>query len=94
MRKWTDKETGIKFCEPDCADEWLGDLWAIGCDYDGRNTVEDLKKLVDELLEMAHRARVCLWNNKLFGEYGMPENIGDEELASNGSRDPQNGEWV
>ena len=33
MRTWTDETTGCKMCEPDCADEWLFDIWAIGCDY-------------------------------------------------------------
>ena len=73
MRRWVDEKTGINFCEPDCADEWLADIWAVGCDYDGCNTVESLKKLVDELIEMAHSARMCLWDNKLFGEYGSPD---------------------
>ena len=49
MRTWTDETTGCKMCEPDCADEWLFDIWAIGCDYDGESTVDGLKKLVDSL---------------------------------------------
>ena len=73
MRYWKDERFG-NCCEPDCADEWLADIWAIGCDYDGYNTVESLKELIDELVEMAHQARECLWNNKLFGEYGSPNN--------------------
>lgn len=35
MRRWTDEETGTKMCEPDCVDEWLWHIWAIGVDYDG-----------------------------------------------------------
>lgn len=73
MKYWTDEETGMNISEPDCADEWLADIWAIGCDYDGCNTVESLKELVDELIEMAHNARLCLYDNKLFGAYGAPE---------------------
>ena len=72
MRYWTDEKTGINFYEPDCADEWLVTIGDVGFDYDGCNTVESLKELVDELLEMAHNARKCLWDNKLFGEYGSP----------------------
>ena len=72
MRFWIDKETGTKMCEPDCTDEWLFDIWAIGCDYDGCHSAEDLKKLVDDLVEMANNARECLWDGKLFGIHGKP----------------------
>ena len=46
MKYWIDEQTGCKMCEPDCADEWLFDIWATGCDYDGASTVEDFKFLV------------------------------------------------
>lgn len=77
MRSWTDEETGTKMCEPDCVDEWLWDIWAIGVDYDGCHNVEDLKGFVDELVDMANKARECLWENKLFGIFGSPT---DEEV--------------
>ena len=73
MRYWYDEERDMKMCEPDCVDEWLWDIWAIGCDYDGCNTVEELKKLIDELVEMSQKARECLWNNQLFGSFGFPD---------------------
>ena len=73
MKFWTDEETGHKRCENDCVDEWLFDIWAIGCDYDGCGTVEGFKNLVDELVEMSKKARECLWKNQLFGVYGSPE---------------------
>ena len=60
MRIWIDEQTGYKMCEPNCADEWLFDIWAIGCDYDGENTVEGLKSLIDNLVEMSQKARECL----------------------------------
>ena len=66
MRTWTDETTGCKMCEPDCADEWLFDIWAIGCDYDGESTVDGLMKLVDSLVEMSQKARDCLHDGKLF----------------------------
>lgn len=72
MRFWIDEETGMKLCEPDCVDEWLFDIWAIGYDYDGCYTAEELKKLIDELVDMANKARECLWENKLFGIHGFP----------------------
>ena len=71
MKFWTN-ENGIPTCEPDCADEWLFDIWAVGCDYDGENTVEGLKKCIDYLVEMSQKARECLWDNKLFGIHGSP----------------------
>ena len=67
MKIWTD-ERGSKWCEPDCYDEWLFDIWAIGCDYDGETTVEGLKKLVDQLVSMSQKARDCLHGGKLFPE--------------------------
>lgn len=73
MKHWIDEQTGCKMCEPDCVDEWLFDIWAIGCDYDGNHSAEDLKKLVDELVDMANKARDCLWDGKLFGIHGSPE---------------------
>lgn len=90
MRRWYDEEHDMKMCEPDCADEWLFDIWAIGCDYDGCRSAKDLKKLVDELVDMAGKARGCLWDGQLFGVHGMPKPkanrdriraMSDEELA-------------
>lgn len=90
MRRWYDEERDMKMCEPDCVDEWLFDIWAIGCDYDGCHTAKDLKKLVDELVGMANKARECLWERRLFGDHGEPKpktnadcirGMSDEELA-------------
>lgn len=43
MRIWFDENIGSKMSEPDCVDEWLFEIWAVGCDYDGAGTVEELK---------------------------------------------------
>lgn len=66
MRTWTD-ERGAKWSEPDCVDEWLFDIWAVGYDYDGASTVEDFRFLVKELVYWSQKARSCLWAGKLFG---------------------------
>lgn len=66
MKYWTDKETGAKYTEPDCVDEWLYHIWAIGHDYDGYNDAENLKIVIDELVSMSQRARDCLRDGKLF----------------------------
>lgn len=71
MRTWTD-ERGAKWSEPDCVDEWLFDIWAVGHDYDGASTVEDFKFLVKELVYWSQKARDCLWDGKLFGVHGGP----------------------
>ena len=60
MRTWKDEKTGIRMCEPDSCDEWLTLLWMVGADYDGCNTVDSLKALVDELVDMALKAQRCL----------------------------------
>lgn len=66
MKYWKDEKTGINLCEPDCADEWLKLIWDIAVDYDGFNTVESLKGLIDEIVDMSQEARKCLIENKLF----------------------------
>lgn len=66
MRHWYDKEFKGIVCEPNCADEWLELLYDIGLGYDGCGTVESLKGLVDELMEMSTKARKCLHDGKLF----------------------------
>lgn len=68
MRTWYDEQLGCSFCEPDCVDEWLKMIWTIGVDYDGCQTVECLKGLIDELVDMSKRARICLKNGLLFSK--------------------------
>lgn len=58
MKYWIDEQTGCKMCEPDCVDEWLFDIWAIGCDYDGASTVEDFKFLVKELVYRSQKQEI------------------------------------
>ena len=59
MKIWTD-EFGTIFAEPDCADEWLELIYDIGIGYDGMHTVKGLQELIDEMMEMTKKARVCL----------------------------------
>lgn len=65
MKQWKDEQDNT-FWEPDCADEWLEMLWEIGVDYDGAENAESLKALIDELVEIASKARVCLREGKIF----------------------------
>lgn len=66
MKHWYDKEFKGIVCEPNCADEWLWQLWAIGFDYDGCNSVKSLQELIDELVDMALKARECIHEGRLF----------------------------
>lgn len=76
MKYTFDEQTGVTYSNPSCVDECLFDIWAIGCDYqDGCYRVEDLKKLVDTLVELAQQARAFLHDGKLFCDV-------DEEVAS------------
>ena len=40
-------------------DEWCQLIIDLGFDYDGCNTVESLKSLIDELVDYAHKAIIC-----------------------------------
>ena len=53
---------------PNCTDEWLELIHDIGYDYDGCNTVEGLKMLVDEIVDYANKARKCLHEGKYFNK--------------------------
>jgi hypothetical protein len=66
MKRVYDEKLKTWFVEPDCVDEWLWQMWAVAADYDGHNTTESLKHLVDELVKMSKEARKCLKENKLF----------------------------
>jgi uncharacterized membrane-anchored protein len=54
------------FWIPDSVEEYLRVVVMIACDYDGYNTVDDLKSLIDEIVEYVNKARVCLKENKLY----------------------------
>lgn len=87
-KEWIDKDTGCRMIEPDSAYEYLFSIWAVGCDYDGCNTVEEFKRLVDELVDYAGRAHDCLMNGRIFPAYneshyiGLPEELDAENLSS------------
>lgn len=65
---------------PDSADEWMELIVGIGFDYDGCNTVESLKSLVDELVEMAQKARICLKDGKIFCDEEEEEKSREEAI--------------
>ena len=58
------EEKVMKLCSEECTP---------CCDYDGEATVKGLKRVVDELVGMANNARNCLWDGKLFGIHGNPD---------------------
>lgn len=63
-----------KMSEPDSVDEWLRLIWAVGADYDGCYSINSLKELIDELVAMSQKARVCLHEGKLFSVKGSDNN--------------------
>lgn len=66
---------------PDSADEWLEIIVGIGFDYDGCNTVESLKGLVDTLVEMSQKARECLRSEKIFYDEEEEEKSREKAIA-------------
>lgn len=48
-------------------DEYLSLIIGLGFDYDGYNTVESLKSLIDEIVELARKASVCDDKSVIFG---------------------------
>lgn len=66
MRYWYDKEFKGIVCGPNCAEEWLELICEVAMGYDGCNTVESLKGLVDELVDMTKKAYYCLHDGKIF----------------------------
>lgn len=68
MKYWIDEQTGCKMCEPNCVDEWLQFIWDIGCDYDGYHDANNLKQLIDELVDASIQARECLHKGELFAK--------------------------
>lgn len=71
MAIWEENEDG-KFVTSNSVDEFLWNIWAIGCDYDGMDTsVQSMIELVDELVEYAQAARDLLYEGKLFSKTPM-----------------------
>lgn len=81
MKYWIDEQTGCKMCEPNCVDEWLQFIWDIGCDYDGYSDANNLKQLIDELVDASIQARECLYKGELFAKEMMIEHINKEKCA-------------
>ena len=90
MRCWIDEKSGVNVYEPDTVDELLYHIWAIGYDYDGYSTADGLKSLVDELVEMAQKARDCLHDGKLFpkNQYGIDSNCSNCANKPYGDKEP------
>ena len=79
MKYWIDEQTGCKMCEPNCVDEWLQFIWEIGCDYDGCRDANNLKQLIDELVDASIQARECLHKGELFAKEMTIEHIASLE---------------
>lgn len=75
-----DKRFGIS-CKPACAEEWMEYIFDVGCGYDGCDTVESLKGLVDELIAASQNARICLREGKIFYNEEVEEKSREEAIA-------------
>lgn len=50
---------------PNCTEEYLDLIYDISIDYDGCNTVESLKELIDEMVDLTKKAKQCLEQGKI-----------------------------
>lgn len=50
---------------PNCTEEYLDLIYDISVDYDGCNTVESLKELIDEMVDLTKKAKQCLKQGKI-----------------------------
>lgn len=66
MKKIYNKELQTTYYEPDCVEEWLELIYDIGYDCNGHNTVDGLKVLIGELMDMVLRACNCLRDGKVY----------------------------
>lgn len=57
--------------------EYLDLIIGLGFDYDGLNSVESLKRLIDQLVDYAKKAKVCDDKSIIYGgeNLGEPRNI-------------------
>jgi hypothetical protein len=65
MKKVYDEKFGTSY-KPDCADEYLELIHDLAYDYDGCRTIESLKSLIDEIVDYANKARMCLHAGDIF----------------------------
>lgn len=58
----------------------------LGYDYDGFNTVENLKSLIDELVKYANLGRVCNTTEPIYINGNKQYNISHKEIIGNDSK--------
>lgn len=68
MKRVYDEELKCHFLENDSVSDCLGKIWIVGHDYDGYETVEGLKSLIDELVGWANDARNFLDKGKYYSK--------------------------
>lgn len=63
-------------------DRWCQLIWDIGCDYDGYNDADNLKKIIDELVNYSNKAISCDDTTVVYSSGdGKKENILFEEIT-------------
>ena len=58
----------------------------IGFDYDGCNTVEGLKRLIDELVHLASLGRACNTTEPIYINNGKQYNILHERIGEEANK--------
>jgi len=91
MRYNYDKKMGCLVSDVSNAENCLEMIFAIGGDYDGCNTVEGLKKLIDELVEYSLEARNFLKEKKYTDEDTAEEDEKSYEAALKIAEESKNG---
>lgn len=68
MKKIYDEEFNIIGYEPDCVEEWLELIYEIGYNFYEHDTVDELKMLVAELMDMVLKTCRCLRNGDIYSD--------------------------
>ena len=77
MKYHYDKEAGVVFASPNCADECLKLIWIYSCDYDYRKEPDELKSLIKELVQLAKDAQTYIDEGRL--DRNNPDVIKEEK---------------
>lgn len=68
MKESYDEKFGTSYV-PECADEWLELVHDIAIDYDGCESKEGLKSLIDEMVGYVQNARECMKQGNLYPKH-------------------------
>ena len=70
-------------------EKYLELIYDIGFDYDGCNTIEGLKGLIDDLVHCASLGRACNTTEPIYTNMGKHYNILHEEIEGKEDNEPK-----